>query len=250
MFMVFLYGCKSSNSSANQIVGEKELSQKGSYHMTFIAQGNEPGWQAIITDEQVIYTSINIKGAIIYKNVQINPIMDVAGIRYSAVSENGDRITVQVFKEKCDDSMADKVWTYRTSVALNNGANESGFTGCGEFIGDQRLNATWLIQSYKGNPVPVFNTNKKPVVTFNTQQNRVNGNMGCNGIGGGYELMENKIYFDSNFMSTQMYCEEVMELEKDFTELISGKTLKYSFVENSLVFTNLEGVVVMTLIKE
>tara|TARA_R110002050_G_scaffold109799_1_gene221403 strand:+ start:133497 stop:134282 length:786 start_codon:yes stop_codon:yes gene_type:complete len=252
MVLLFLFGfaCKSGYNPAGSADNSEISANAGSYQMTFKAQGNEPGWKVITTPNRMVYSYNNGQDSVVYAQIQINNIMDVAGISYTGITEDGKRISLQVFKEKCSDTMADKQWDFRCKLSVFDGNEETKLTGCGEFLEDGRLEGNWGIKTYKGKPVAIKNKNRKPTMNFDTQRNAVGGNMGCNGVGGSYELMENKMYFSPNFMSTQMYCEGVMELEKDFTQLISGHTLKYSFVENTLVLTKMDGEVVMTLLKE
>jgi heat shock protein HslJ len=147
--------------------------------------------------------------------------------------------------------MMEKVWPYRVRVELTvaSGAemSENAIEGCGEFYEDERLDGTWFLVSFKGQELPTVKKDKSPIISFNTEKNLMNANMGCNGIGGAYELMENTMYFNSNFMSTQMYCEGLMGLEKDFSKAIAGKTFKYSFLGKNVVFSTMDGVDVLIL---
>ena len=237
-----LLGCKSvKQSDSKTSVAVEEYKGIDGYILNFRALGHEPEWNVKVTHDQIVYQNINLKDPIIFKNVKSNPIMDITGMGYHAVDSNGQTIRVQVIKDRCTDTMDDTINPFSVDVMITSGT-EQGLAGCGIYELDERLGNTWYMLSFRGLPIEAVNAGKRPIIAFDLDTKRVNANMGCNGIGGSYEVMENHIYFDSNFMATQMYCEGAMELEKSFTELISGKTVIYNIKNEKLVFTNLEGV--------
>jgi heat shock protein HslJ len=193
---------------------------------------------------------MNEEGHIFY-DVKRNQVMDVAGVGYSGSDNLGNSILVQVFYQKCKDTMSDEEKPFRVSVELNvaDGVDqgEQGLNGCGEYTEDKRLNGTWIVATFKGKEVVAVSGNKIPVVGFDTEKNSISANMGCNGMGGNYEIMDNKMFISPNFMSTQMYCEGLMALEKDFSSSFAGKTVTIQFKEKILVLFDMEGKELLTL---
>lgn len=244
---LFLISCK-SKSAATEGAEEKV---KSSYNFEFSGQGNEPAWHVTITEDEIFYNSLVNQEGHRFTNVQRNPIMDVAGMSYSGTDNLGNSIKVDVFYQKCRDTMEEKVWPFRVSVELNvtdgEEAGENGIRGCGDYIEDRRLTGKWVLKTLKGKAITPLDKKGTPTVEFDTDKNTINSNMGCNGMGGSYEMMENTMYVSANFMSTMMFCKGVMELEKEFSSALAGKTLKVQFIEKSLVFTDLAGKEVITL---
>ncbi|HMI06006.1 MAG TPA: META domain-containing protein [Flavobacterium sp.] len=82
----------------------------------------------------------------------------------------------------------------------------------------QSLNGTWEL-NYIGLTrleAKDLYPNKKPAITFNTTENKVNGNTGCNSFFGSLKSVDaHKIQFDQLGM-TKMFCEG--DGEKIFTE--------------------------------
>lgn len=232
-------------------ISEKKKSKKPLYEMTFEGQGNEPAWHVDITKDEIFYNSLVNQDGYRFRNIERHEIMDVGGVSYSGSDSYGNSIRVQVTYQQCRDTMEDKIWPCRVSVELNatdgEEMGENGIRGCGEFHEDKRMEGDWMVDTLNGSPVIAVNENKIPTVSFDIEKNRISANMGCNGIGGGYNLMEDKIYIDKNFMSTQMYCEGVMELENSFSKLVVGKTFKMSFIDKQMILTNLEGKEVVVL---
>ena len=244
---VFGFSCnKKANPNESVKTTTSEVKHVSSYNLKFIGQGNEPAWKVVVTENEIVYTSLNLKGELVFKNVQINPIMDIAGVGYSGTDKTGNTITVQAIKKDCSDTMADKTWPFQVSVTMAVAQEENGLKGCGEYVADERLAGIWYLKTLNGKKVKVKNENKKPQMELVLNSNKVSANMGCNGIGGGFSLMNNTLYFDENFMSTQMYCEGVMELETEFTKSLVSKSLKYTFENHNLVLTDYSGKVVMT----
>jgi heat shock protein HslJ len=79
----------------------------------------------------------------------------------------------------------------------------------------------WKLTEINGKPVKVDSTfMKEPHVIFKTDQNQVNGNGGCNGFGGQYELKApNRIKID-RLVSTQMAC-PALDIENQFTKALT-----------------------------
>lgn len=67
------------------------------------------------------------------------------------------------------------------------------------------------------------------------EPNRISATVGCNGLGGEWKVRGNRIE-SGPFMSTQMYCDGVMEQETALTRLLEAKP---SFVRsgNRLILT-------------
>ena len=78
----------------------------------------------------------------------------------------------------------------------------------------------WKLTEINGKPVKMDSTfMKEPHVIFKTDQNQVNGNGGCNGFGGEYELTApNRIKID-RIVSTQMAC-PALDIENQFTKAL------------------------------
>jgi len=236
---------QSSSTEETAEVKEPKVYKDG-YELIFKGSGHEPEWSVEVTEGQIIYKNINLPEPMIITLERTTHIMDVAGIGYLGKTKNGEAVTVQVLKEKCEDTMANKEFPFSVDVTVGN-MNNLGQRGCGEFIEDERLKKEWFLETFKGQAIKKVDMGSRPVLKFNTKKNQLNANMGCNGIGGGYLVMEDRIFFNPGFMSTQMFCEGKMELEKDFTKMIAGKTFVYSFKGQTLIFKNLNGVEMMTL---
>jgi heat shock protein HslJ len=112
------------------------------------------------------------------------------------------------------------------------------------------LNGDWKITSFKGKGMRALNNDKSATFSFDIENNRTGACVGCNRIGGGYEIMKNTLYFSDNVISTEMYCEDLMDLEKEMLDFVSGQKLKYKFVGETLVLSFLDGSHALQLIKE
>ena len=244
------YSCQSKKAQSSTDKEAKEVKEpkvyKDGYELLFEGSGHEPEWNVRVTEDKIVYTNINFPEPMVFSLERTTHIMDVSGIGYIGKNEKGEQVMVQVLQEKCEDTMADKQLPFSVDVSIASVSN-LGQRGCGEFIEDERLGKTWYLETFKGKTVSKVDSGSRPLMKFDRKKNRLNANMGCNGIGGGYEVMEDRIFFSKGFMSTQMYCEGVMALERDFTSMIAGKTFIYSFKGQTLIFKDLNGVELITL---
>lgn len=78
----------------------------------------------------------------------------------------------------------------------------------------------WKLIELYGKPVVMIESmRKEPHMILKIEDNRVNGNGGCNGFGGTYELVPmNKIKF-LQMMSTMMACIGGMEIETEMLKM-------------------------------
>ena len=247
---VVSYSCQTKKAQSSTDKESTEMKEpkvyKDGYELIFEGSGHGPDWNVKVTENQIVYTHSNFPEPMVFKLLRTTHIMDVAGIGYLGKNEKGEQVVVQVLKEECVDTIADKQFPFSVDVTIASVSN-LGKRGCGEFIEDERLGKTWYLDTFKGKAIPEVESGSRPLMKFDQKKNRLNANMGCNGIGGGYEVMEDRIFFSKGFMSTQMYCDGLMDLERDFTAMIAGKTLVYSFKGQTLIFKNLNGVEMMTL---
>jgi heat shock protein HslJ len=84
----------------------------------------------------------------------------------------------------------------------------------------------------------------KPPVSAETSleifEHRIGANVGCNGMGGDLSLDEkNGRLIVGAVVSTQMYCEGIMDQERAVSELLGGSP--YIFVENGRMALRSEG---------
>jgi len=79
----------------------------------------------------------------------------------------------------------------------------------------------WKLIELRGKPVADGTTQKEPYIRLNAEDNRVEANGGCNGMGGTYELSDpNRIKF-SQLIGTMMACEN-MEVENGLREVLKS----------------------------
>lgn len=74
----------------------------------------------------------------------------------------------------------------------------------------------------------------KTSIKFDTQENRVSGNAGCNSFSGGYKVEGEYISF-TMLGTTKMLCdEESNQTERDFITILSGKKLRFDVADQTL----------------
>ncbi len=94
----------------------------------------------------------------------------------------------------------------------------------------------WKVVELFGQPVVTAEGQREAYIIFKSFDNRFNGNGGCNGFSGGYELQEHGRIKFLPAMSTQMACANGMGTEAKFHEVL-GKADTYIVTGDTLVLT-------------
>lgn len=79
----------------------------------------------------------------------------------------------------------------------------------------------WSLTEMMGKPVVLAPDTKMVFVRFNSKDNRIDGNAGCNNMFGKFELGDNERIKVSGLGSTKMACEGTrMEIENNFMKVL------------------------------
>lgn len=98
-------------------------------------------------------------------------------------------------------------------------------------------NTRWELMEIMGKPVTKTDTETEPIfITFNTENNTVNGFGGCNNFMGGFKVMEGKTLKFDPMASTMMACEN-MTMETTFMQTLS-KVDSYAMKDNMLTLND------------
>ncbi|SCY00986.1 META domain-containing protein [Flavobacterium caeni] len=112
------------------------------------------------------------------------------------------------------------------------------------------LNGAWELTYVAGNQAAdQLYSRKKPVLNFNTEESKVNGNTGCNSFTGGIlSVGVGEIRFDDQMAMTKMFCEG--QGENVFLENLR-KVKTFSLTDNNQTLSLTDGSIeVMRLIKK
>ena len=107
---------------------------------------------------------------------------------------------------------------------------------------------TWSLVSYgdPANPTPAA-PDVETSIEFKDGQ--VNGNVGCNGFGGGYEVDGNTITFDQ-IVSTLMFCEGPVGDQETATLSVLQETATFALDGDTLTITSADGSSVIVLARK
>jgi heat shock protein HslJ len=176
---------------------------------------------------------------------KITPRDDKAGVIYTAESEIFD-LKANISKESCNDGMSDLQYPYSVKITITRKGYKEirEFSGCGNYTANPLINDIWALANFKGKNIKEFSGLKsRPYIEIHIKENKIAGNASCNEFYGTAEIMGDKIVFGENITRTKMNCEE-MNLETDFLNALSGKTLYYR-IENLKLYLIENGEVIM-----
>ncbi|MBS1737591.1 MAG: copper resistance protein NlpE N-terminal domain-containing protein [Bacteroidetes bacterium] len=200
------------------------LSARG---INFVATGNEPFWSLeIIVDSSMVFktpegfefTAPFVKG----ENAA-----DANITRYRSVTANGE-LAVQISKQKCVNSMSGQVSDYQVSIRIKKATDASvaTYNGCGNYIGNYRLNDIWGLTSIGGVPLTMNELRGgMPTLDLQLTTKKVYGFAGCNRFTGNILFTDKTISFDE--MATTMRSCQNQKVEDRFLKTLSRATLDY-----------------------
>lgn len=174
---------------------------QGSPADAYRAHGSRPGWTLVIGKARMRYANPRTR-----ERIEIplpRPIIGINGELYRS-----ERLTVDATHVRCTDR-AGRVWRDTVRVTTRRGQ----VSGCGgEAVGASAIalaDTRWTIQSVNGNPVRL----KKPTELRFTAR-RIEGNAGCNGFGGAYDVTRGTLVAH-DIVSTMMYCDDGSAVERE-----------------------------------
>jgi heat shock protein HslJ len=96
-------------------------------------------------------------------------------------------------------------------------------------VAQAELKGTWQVINMYG----IDSLSKKPTLTFDVENKRINGNAGCNRYNANYTIKDSLMTFGPA-LSTKMYCNN-MNIEKQFLGLLK-KVSYFKYKNDSLIF--------------
>jgi len=199
--------------------------QKG---IDFMASGNLPQkWHIEIDFDNECYFE-NEEGLTVKAKPNATFKTDATKEIYTA--EYGNKvIELTVYKEKCNNKKDKKSNTSVTKVFYN-GVN---YEGCGQFLFDERLHQTWILDYIDNEQQFALNyTIGIPYFKIDLIKNKITGFDGCNKLSSNIELKGNRILFGQLNKSPI----NAIQSAALINQFISNHLVDYFFREDKLVF--------------
>ena len=114
--------------------------------------------------------------------------------------------------------------------------------------GQASVAGTWKLVSY-GDPASPTAAVPDVETSIEFKDGQVNGNVGCNGFGGTYEIEGDKITF-SEVVSTLMFCEGPVGDQELGTLAVLQDSATYVLDGNTLTLTSADGTSVVVLARK
>lgn len=238
LIMIILSGCTSSrqamerkNTQLPAPVLSEILKEKHINGVDLFARGNIPASWTLEMDFGNLIRFKSLDGAEV-NSTAVQPINIPAqnATSYTSRASNGD-IVILLYKENCIDGINGEKYNQKVSVTVNG----KRYEGCGQYLFDAALNGKWILQKMNSENLLATDFAKGlPTINLTLQSGKITGHDGCNNFAGSFEVLGNKIKFDP-LASTKMAC-PTNKKEKDFTSLVSGKTVDYYFSNGQLYF--------------
>lgn len=207
--------------------------------MTFFkAQGNEPFWNVILNEQQIVFTSL-LEGyeELITPLPQMNRAADANIKRYRAETEKVT-ITVTITHEPCSDTMADNNYEYQVAleVQLTGDTEPVSLKGCGNYVTDYRLQDIWVLEKLGEEIIQEgWFAKEPPTMEVNVAENRFMGYAGCNQMRGNIFWEPGLLRF-TDVISTRKACLPENK-EGEFLDKLR-KTTTYTIENNRLTLSN------------
>ena len=243
---VVLFNCKNDTATPSENTTQPEVSNEKTSDSDltkpistyFIGFGSDSIWTLDISNQFISFSSEDST----FKNFKIKTpeiirAADANVKRYKGTSALGE--VVITISEKVTDEIENKP-AYKTTVEFidNKDAASKTFEGFGNYILDNRLGATWVLESINNTPVSISDFNEKlPTLTINTQNKTYSGFSGCNGLGGTI-FSENDLIRFNHGLSTLMACPD--NKENEYRKSLQAST-QYKVTDTNLELSNPDG---------
>lgn len=205
----------------------------------FKATGNEPFWSVFIdfdNDKRIQFGTISQgEFKLDLPLSKSEPMPEGKGMVYYA-NFGEDEVYVEVLKKPCDDTMADLSFGYTVNVRAKTTSMSEYFeaNGCGDYLGDYRLNDIWVLVSIDDKPIELATDTEVPNLEINLARQQIMGFTGCNRFHGGISFIPDHIRVD-HLAATKKMCVHVADLERAFLTALSDKSFKYTLGNNQLL---------------
>ncbi len=218
--------------SENYVLYPKAIIPEGNWihqserGVNFAATGNEPFWSLEIIFGKSMHFNTPDGYEIMTPFVEGENAADANVTRYRAATDSGE-LSVQISKRKCINSMSGMESDYQVSIRVKKHADtEREYDGCGNFIGNYRLNDIWGLTGIGGNALTVEDLKKgMPTLDLQITTKKVYGFGGCNRFTGNILITDKTIAFDK--MATTMRACPDLKVENRFLKILSNATFEY-----------------------
>ncbi len=240
-FFCLLYPLINYSCQESRLQNKKQLSQNGKTYLNdsilkqsqqkgidFIASGNLPQkWNIDIDfDNECLFE--NEEGLNIKAKPNATFKSDATKEVYTAVSSNKE-IELTVYKEKCNYKKDKRSNAFITKVFYN-GVN---YEGCGQFLFDERLHQTWVLDYIDNEQQFALNYTKGiPYFKIDLIKNKITGFDGSNSLSTIIEVKGNRILF-GRLTNTS---DNSLQSAALINQFVSNHLVDYFFREDKLVF--------------
>ncbi|MFT3981356.1 MAG: META domain-containing protein [Ferruginibacter sp.] len=219
------FSCATANKTqqknatqASAVAGGNE--QKLQAGIDFTAKGTQPASWTLEIDLDKAIRLKSIDGTNIVAS-SVSPTENAdQSIQFETSTQFGN-MRIIIYHESCTDALSKESYGKKVVITVNGKTYE----GCGSFLSDAAINATWILQEIKNKKTDKSDYAKGlPELTFNITESKLSGHDGCNKIFGDAEVWGSFIRFHV-IGSTKMACpgKSSSSLPAD----ISDKTLSY-----------------------
>ena len=223
-----LINTKNISTKRNVLYYDSLKAKSQNQGIDFIASGNLPQkWNIEIDFDNECYFE-NEEGLSVKAKPNATFKTDATKEVYTAVSGNKE-IELTVYKEKCNNKKDKRSNAFITKVFYN-GVN---YEGCGQFLFDERLYQTWVLEYIDNEQQFALNYTKGiPYFKIDLIKNKITGFDGSNSLSSKIEVKGNRILF-GRLTNTSYNSLQSAALINQF---ISNHLVDYFFREDKLVF--------------
>lgn len=207
----------------------------------FKANGVDPVWTLTISPIQIDFkTQATGFDPVSAPHVEPVKAMD-SNIKMYKVKTADAELNVEIAKMLCQNENSHERFPYAVTISLRQGADTTFtyFTGCGLYVTDTGLEATWLLEQIKTDTVMATHFNDTlPSLVLHANGNSFSGYGGCNTINGRIFAERNLLRF-TDFIVSKRTCAPTNR-EKDFINGLKFST-QYTIEGDRLLLSNPSG---------
>lgn len=228
----------SSLESVNTASNYRNQLQNLDQVVYFRAAGNEPFWSLKISESGFQFSYFTTKLQT-FNAPMAAPVaeQDANVKKYRVVTASG-QLNIQITQNDCKDSMTGIISPYTVEIELKLGDAPifTTYKGCGDYITDARLSATWVLEKMNGKLLTSDDFSLGfPRIELDTKINHFYGFAGCNGMSGSI-FFEKEVLKFNKIATTRKMC-QTQNREADFIKILQSTNM-YEISNNQLILKN------------
>ncbi|HSF88526.1 MAG TPA: META domain-containing protein [Saprospiraceae bacterium] len=231
-----------TGQAPTEFMAGKQMEKSPESTIYFKASSIDPVWSVTLSPHLIAFKS-QVPGFGVFNSPHAEPVkaMDSNVKKYTLQTEEGT-MEIELYKMLCMNEKTGEQFPYSVKVSIQHTTDSvaTSFNGCGKYVTDPGLEATWVLYAIGADTVTASQFNDTlPHLDLYARGNSFEGNSGCNTIRGRI-FSERSLLRFTDLILTKRKCANIAR-EEQFTQALQFST-QYLLEDEKLILSNHAGV--------